>query len=290
MNASKKTTLPSPLTSSTGKHNPAEKTKEGRSLAKLHNSMKGRTPPVPLISRQSKPRENIPTLPGSLTYRKGTLDEGESDYGNDTWDSNDLPDACVTKIEQSADPVRPGIQSDDLDTQQDDLFDIAFSGALSPEEGRRAKEKESHEDFIKDSLSEPLRGSTTDDAQMSGALADPEWSEGLFVSDNGQYAGYGLPGDLTVPKKRPAPSSDSKSDATPTGSSTTPSKKQKLASPVSSVQQRKELDKIMQPAMQQTFATIEDIEKQRPPSPSEMDPARAFFEEFLGNEHFNFIG
>ncbi|KAI7102329.1 hypothetical protein KC324_g20890, partial [Hortaea werneckii] len=182
-------------------------------------------------------------------------------------------------------PVSLGIQSDDLDTQQEDLFDIAFSGAFSPE-----KEKESHEGFMKDSLSEPLHGSTTDDAQMSGALADEEWGEGLFVSDNGQYAGYGLPGDLTVPKKRPAPSSDSKSDEIPTGTPTTTSKKQKLASPVSSVQQRNELDEIMQPAMQQTFAAIEDVEKQRPQSPGEMDPARAFFDEFLGNEHFNFIG
>ncbi|KAI7238069.1 P-loop containing nucleoside triphosphate hydrolase protein [Hortaea werneckii] len=289
MNASKKTTLPSPLTSSTGKHNPSEETKEGRSLAKLHSSVKGRTPPVPLISRQSKPRENstsnISTLPGSSTYCKGTKDEGESDYGNDAWDSNDLPDAFVTDSKQSAYPVSLGIQSDDLDTQQEDLFDIAFSGAFSPE-----KEKESHEGFIKDSLSEPLHGSTTDDAQMSGALADEEWGEGLFVSNNGQYAGYGLPGDLTVPKKRPAPSSDSKSDEIPTGTPTTTSKKQKLASPVSSVQQRNELDEIMQPAMQQTFAAIEDVEKQRPQSPGEMDPARAFFDEFLGNEHFNFIG
>ncbi|KAI7341537.1 P-loop containing nucleoside triphosphate hydrolase protein [Hortaea werneckii] len=303
INASKKTTLPSPLTSSTGKHNPSEETKEGRSLAKLHSSVKGRTPPVPLISRQSKPREKStsysPTLPGSSTYCKGTKDERESDYGNDAWDSNDLPDACVTDSKQSAYPVSLGIQNDDLDTQQDDLFDIAFSGALSPDKGQRAEEKDIHEDevlskssedFIKDSLSESLRGSTRDDAQMSGALADQEWSEGLFVSDNGQCAGDGLPGDLTVPKKRPAPSSDSKSDEFPTGTPTTTSKKQKLASPVSSVQQRNELDEIMQPAMQQTPAAVGDFEKQRPQSPGEMDHARAFFDEFLGNEHFNFIG
>ncbi|KAI7720921.1 P-loop containing nucleoside triphosphate hydrolase protein [Hortaea werneckii] len=294
MNASKKTTLPSPLTSSTGKHNPAEETKEGRSLAKLHNSVKGMTPPVPLISRPSKLREkntpNTSTLPGPSTHRKGTLEEGESDYGNDTWDSNDLPDGCVTNVKQSADPVSPGIQNDDLDTQQDELFDIAFSGARSPDKGQRAKGKESHDDFIKDSLSEPLRGSKTDDAQMSGALADEEWSEGLFVSDNGQYAGYGLPGDLALPKKRPAPSSDSKSDDSPAGTPTTTSKKQMLASPVSYVQQRNELDEIMQPVMQQTLAAKVNIEKQRPSSPGEMDPARAFFEEFLGNEHFNFIG
>ena len=67
-------------------------------------------------------------------------------------------------------------------------------------------------------------------------------------------------------------------------------KKQKLASPVSSVQQRNELDQIMQPAMQQSLATVEDIEEQGPPSTGEIDPARAFFEEFLGSEHFNFIG
>ncbi|GAB1738685.1 hypothetical protein NU219Hw_g3482t1 [Hortaea werneckii] len=294
MNGSKTTTLPSPLTSSTSKHNPAEETKEGRSLAKLHNSVKGRTPPVPLISRQSKLREenssNMSALPSPLTYRKGTLDEGESDYGNDAWDSNDLPDACVNHTQQGADPVNPGIQSDDLDKQQEDLFDIAFSGALSPEKGQRAKGRESHEDFIRDSLSEPLRKSATDGAQMSGALADEEWSEGLFVSDNGQSAGYGLPGDLTVPEKRPAPPSDAKSDAPSAGTSTTPSKKQKLASTVSSVQQCNELNETMQPGMHQTLAGIEDIEKQRPPSDGEMDPARAFFEEFLGNEHFNFIG
>ncbi|KAI7627064.1 P-loop containing nucleoside triphosphate hydrolase protein [Hortaea werneckii] len=303
MNASKKTTLPSPLTSSTGKRNPVEETKEGRSLAKLHHSVKGKTRPVPLISRQSKISEkstsNIPTMPGSLTYQKSTLDEGESDYGNDAWDSNDLPNACATDSKQSADPVSSGIQSDGLDTQQDDLFDIAFSGGPSPNETQRAKEREHHEnndlshsteDFIKDSLAESQRLPRPDDAQMSGALADEEWSEGLFVSDNGQYAGYGLPGDLNLPEKRPAPSSGSKSDDRPTATSNTTSKKQKLASPVSSVQQRNELDQIMQPAMQQSLATVEDIEEQGPPSTGEIDPARAFFEEFLGSEHFNFIG
>ncbi|KAI7488824.1 P-loop containing nucleoside triphosphate hydrolase protein [Hortaea werneckii] len=303
MNASKKTTLPSPLTSSTGKHKPVEETKEGRSLAKLHNSVKGRTPPVPLISRQSKISEkstsNIPTMPGSLTYQRGTLDEGESDYGNDAWDSNDLPNACATDSKQSADPVSPGIRSDGLDTQQDDLFDIAFSGGPSPDETQRANERDNHEDidlshstedFIKDSPTRSLCRSTPHDAQMSGALADEEWSEGLFVSDNGQYAGYGLPGDLALPKKRPAPSSDSKSDEPPTDTSTMPSKKQKPTSPVSSVQQRNELDKIMQSAMQQSLATVEDIEERGPPSTGEIDSARAFFEEFLGSENFNFIG
>ncbi|KAI7636488.1 P-loop containing nucleoside triphosphate hydrolase protein, partial [Hortaea werneckii] len=303
MNASKATTLPSPLTSSTDKHNPAEETKEGRSLVKLHNSVKGRTPPVPLISRQSKISEkgtsNIPTLPGSLTYRKGTLDEGESDYGNDAWDSNDLPDACVADSKQSADPVSRGLQSDGLDPQQDDLFDIPFSGGPSPNETQRANERDDHEnidlshcteDFIKDSPTKSLCRPTLHDAQMSGALIDEERSEGLFVSDNGQYAGYGLPGDLTLPEKRPAPSSDSKSDEARSAISHTTSKKQRLASPVSSVQQRNELDQIMQPAMQQPLMAIEDIEERALRSTGEIDPARAFFEEFLGSEHFNFIG
>ncbi|KAI7191105.1 P-loop containing nucleoside triphosphate hydrolase protein [Hortaea werneckii] len=303
MNASKQTTLPSPLSSSTGKHNHVEETKEGRSLAKLHSSVKGITPPVPLISHRSKPREQtastMPKLPGSLSYRKGMLDEGESDYGNDVWDSNDLPDACVTDSKQSADQIRSENRYDELATQQDDLFDIVFSGGPSPNEAERAKERENHknndlshstEDFIKDSPTKLLCQSTPYDPQMSGALADEEWSEGLFVSDNSQYAGYGLPGDLTVPQKRPATFSDSKSDEPPSCTFTAPYKKQKSASTSLSVHQRNEPDDIMQPHMQQTLAATEDMEKQRLPSPGEIDPARAFFEEFLGNEHFNFIG
>ena len=323
MHTTKKQSLLTPAVSSIEKApapaaRKANESKEARDLTRLHNSVKTNTPTVPVLGEgrvngelgKLSTKSGAPRLSFLEAARGVEEEDGSSDYGIDTWSSNDLPsldDLVTTQPVSRMGPPRARIGFNVADEEILDAMDVGAGNSqqsqpLAEGTGDGHVDLSSYADeynFGQDDawqlngMNDDQFGVKTPAAPQKGdsrILESNKKSKNLFVGSSSDLAG-----DLNVifnedhKHERPL-------DAPSSSTFFPQAKRSNAAFRKPSAQKLREeaehLERIL-PAndflnsVAEAAAAEPEKQEEKPASPDELE---AWFKAEFGTEHFNYVG
>lgn len=288
-----------------------DNSREARDLDRLHNSVTSNTPKVPIIGRgglghDAQSTRGQPRLSFMDAARSAEDQHASSDYGIDQWEADKFPTASGLVGIQAPTRMSSPMGMGDFNLLHEDMLEAGYAGA--PESQHSQALGEGYGDGQVDLSSftnEPANewnqvwqlNEPYDDGygglQMSATPEKPEpiddlfavgKGKGLFVSNNSDDPA------ATTSTQRQTHRGDAHALGVGSSKFFAPDTAQKAPSRMSSAQRREDLERFMQPIVEEALSSNHvdgDEEQDNAGSPDEIEK---WFNAEFGTEHFNYVG
>ncbi|KAK5119691.1 hypothetical protein LTR85_007267 [Meristemomyces frigidus] len=313
MGLAKRATLPTPATSSVAKAAQTRKvdeSREARDLLRLHNSVKTHTPRVPIIGNgdAAYSKDGSSRLSFLGATRSVEDHERSDDYGIDIWDDVDIPSGNDLTGKQLDTHMSLARSFDDMDEFDDGTLDADLAALASHHsqalgdghgDGHIDLSSFTNEHAMGYDEDWKIEAAEDDDIGLHMAATPQKTKSGddfvsfgngksIFMSEHGDPMQGGSTAVPNHGRKRSYEDRDANNDA---GSSKffAPSKKQKGPSRTPSAQLRQDLERAMQPVIEETFSDDHKDGRMNQDASNSQDELEAWFKAEFGTEHFNYV-